>query len=203
MGPQGVDFNRIYSCDNLACPRGTYSSVGRAIIPRDIDDPGVECAPCFDSDATFYLGSDKCSDVTIAGTQLRKEDIKQGAVKSIPALVLVAALVGYAVAKVRGRSRAAMDGDYRDGKDEHEGIVLNAPARRTSDASSFDDEENDESHERSSSIGSSRLLQRWMSLTTQSPPDDGDDWTASDSVGGGGRPAQELREFSVRFPNVV
>lgn len=198
VGPQDVDFNRIYSCDNFACPRGTYSSIGRAIIPQGADDPGVECAPCFDSDAALYLGSDKCTDVTIAGMQLRKEDIMQDAVKSISALVLVAGVVGYALAKVKGRRRAVLDGNCRDGKDEHEGIILSTPARRLSDDSSFDDEDSDDSYERSgNSFGSPRLLQRWISPTTRSPLDDGDDWTASDSVGDRGRrQAQELREFS-------
>ena len=43
IGPPDIDFDLLYSCDNIVCSRGSYSSIGRASIEENIT-----CLPCYD-----------------------------------------------------------------------------------------------------------------------------------------------------------
>ncbi|KAL3800119.1 hypothetical protein HJC23_001040 [Cyclotella cryptica] len=36
IGPPGVNFELLYSCDNIVCPRGSYSNLGRASIEHNV-----------------------------------------------------------------------------------------------------------------------------------------------------------------------
>ena len=88
-GPDGIDFNLRYACENIVCPRGTYSSAGRAVIPETLEDAGIQCKPCYDKQASFYLGRNHCTDISVAGMKIQRESIKQGFATSLPILLLL------------------------------------------------------------------------------------------------------------------
>ena len=65
----GNGFNGDFNCDNIACPPGTWSSIGRA-TPRGRElDEGEEiheCKPCHKHERGF-IGSLECSRVHVIG----------------------------------------------------------------------------------------------------------------------------------------
>ena len=95
-GPPGTDLNVLYACDNIACPRGTYSRLGRAAPPIHEGDTGVRCAPCLDGRAALYLGRDRCADlISIAD-----------AVHGGPGMVVLMALAAACLVAARAFAKA-------------------------------------------------------------------------------------------------
>jgi hypothetical protein len=92
IGPSDVDFDLLYSCDNIVCSRGSYSSIGRASIEQNIT-----CLPCYDDPSMYYLGRNQCTDVHIFGYQMRRDDAADAAKKAAPFIVLLIVFVLFIV----------------------------------------------------------------------------------------------------------
>jgi len=178
MPPGSIDFNLLYACENIACPRGTYSSIGRASLPENEGEDGIHCLPCYDDQATFYMGRAHCTDVSIAGLQIRTDDIRRGLVKSIPVILVLAFLA------MLSRIRLY---------------------HRKSSASATPRNENSDSDGVRMSQRSSLPLQLWTSSPVDDEYSD-DDWTAGYSESEGVRPVKrsiELPQRKSRLPTVI
>ena len=103
----------LYACDNIACPRGMYSRLGRAAPPMREGDTGVRCAPCLDGRAALYLGRDRCADLILV------TDAVRGGSGVVVLTALAAACM--VAARVRAKARhtfsagAANSGDCKGG----------------------------------------------------------------------------------------
>ena len=97
IGPPGVDFELLYSCDNIVCSRGSYSSIGRASV-----EDNITCLPCYDDPSIYFIGRDECSDIHIIGHQIRRDDAIAAVKKAVPLIVLVGVLLFF-VSKTRKR----------------------------------------------------------------------------------------------------
>jgi hypothetical protein len=172
IGPPGTDINLLYACENIVCPRGTYSSIGRAALPGKEGDDGIQCLPCYDDHATLYMGRDHCTDIFILGMQLRRVDVQNALVKSIP-IILAFIAVGVCMIKRRrkySRNATAMndvvDLVLEEEEDNNNGLHSLVPNEN--------DDDNDEVH-------SSLPLQRWSSPPADEDEYSDDDWTAAHS----------------------
>jgi len=158
IGPPGIDFNDLYACENIVCPRGTYSSIGRAALPKEEGEEGIHCLPCYDNEATFYLGRDQCTDISLIGMQFRRDSMTSVFVKSIPISIILISL-GVFSWMYRAKKLASVDSapDGHRRRDDLEG-------------------ENEEPSlcQRSLSLP----LQRWMSSRVEEEEEGGDDWSA-------------------------
>jgi len=179
----------LWACENIVCPRGTYSSIGRAAIPENEDDDGIQCLPCYDNHATLYMGRDQCTDISIAGLQFRREDMYSGLVKAIP-LVIVVMFLGVFSSKYRTKHLSSVNTSPND----------------NNDATGNDNDGTGASLcQRSLSLP----LQRWMSSPVVEDEEDniGDDWTAGYSDSEEVQPISESIELprskSMRLPGVV
>ena len=101
IGPSGVDLD-LFACENLACPRGTFSSIGRATLPEKEGERGIQCLPCFDDEAALYIARDQCTDISIAGMQIRRKDVFSAAAKPI-SIILALGLLAVAFCILRRR----------------------------------------------------------------------------------------------------
>lgn len=179
IGPPGIDFNLLYACENIVCPRGTYSSIGRAAIPESEGEDGIQCMPCYDDQARFYMGRDKCTDIRVAGFQVRREDVRRVLIKAIPIII---ALVILATLSWRQRRKTMATAANRRGSDDNEARRSggNAEARRNS---------RNENNEGRVSWRQNSGLQRWVSTSRiedeEEDEDSDDDWTAGYSEAGG------------------
>ena len=191
IGPPGIDFNSLYACENIVCPRGTYSSIGRAALPKTEGEEGIQCLPCYDDEAKLYIGRDECTDIRIAGLQFRREVATSIFFKSLP-IVIASILLAVFSWKFRPKKLAYVD-TPSDGID--------------TDGRNIGDDEDDVGLslcERTLSVPLSPL-QRWMS--SQGDEDDvGDDWTAGYSDTDEVNPISdtfELPRSKSRLPNVI
>lgn len=83
IGPPEVDLELLYSCDNIVCSRGSYSSIGRASVADSIT-----CLPCFD-DLSIYLGRNECTDFQMFGHQIRRDDALAKVKKAVPYIAII------------------------------------------------------------------------------------------------------------------
>ena len=113
VGPEGTNFDLLYSCDNIACPRGTYSEFGRAVVPTEEDVDGSQCVPCYDEEAAMFLGRDTCTDISIIGMQFRQDDIRHGVVYTIFSMFTMAFIIHLAVL-ARRRKKYVLSGNEVD-----------------------------------------------------------------------------------------
>mmetsp|Transcript_15239 Transcript_15239/g.21653 ORF Transcript_15239/g.21653 Transcript_15239/m.21653 type:complete len:711 (-) Transcript_15239:1449-3581(-) len=121
IGPEGTNFDLLYTCDNIACARGTYSEFGRAVVPTEEDVDGTQCMPCYDDEATYFVGRDRCTDISIAGLQFRQDDIRHGVVYTIFALFTLAFIVHLAI-MARRRKKYVVSGN--DSSSQHQNPAL-------------------------------------------------------------------------------
>lgn len=179
IGPAGTDFNLLWACENIVCPRGTYSRIGRASLAENEGDEGIQCKPCYDDEAALYLGRDHCTDISIAGLQIRRGDINRGLVTSIPVIFALAFLSTLLCCIKRRRQKISVSADSGGDNDS---------ARRPTP-------------QRQSS-----LMQRWTSTPQIESDSDEDDWTAADSEVEDVLPAKssiELPRSKSRLPDVI
>lgn len=106
IGPPGVDFELLYSCDNIVCSHGSYSSIGRSSL-----EDNIACLPCYDDPSTFFIGRDECSDIRIFGHQIRRDDAIDAVRKTAPLVVLVGVMVFY-VLKAMKRKVVSFDSGH-------------------------------------------------------------------------------------------
>lgn len=193
IGLEGTtDFNR-FACENVVCPRGTYSSIGRASLPENKGEDGIQCLPCYDDQAAFYLGRDKCTDVSIAGLQIRRADIRGVLIKSIP-IILALPFLAMSFWMLKHRRKPSSPTTFRD------------------DDNNVAGRNNDDSGDRSQS---SIPLQSfsWRSSPVEDEDDDysDDDWTAGYSDTEDARPRRkrgrderiELTKLKSGLPDVI
>ena len=170
VGPPGIDFNLLYSCDNIVCGRGFWSPIGRAsldgekgdIIPTSDGDGTLQCRPCFDDQAMLYMGRVQCTDMVIGGFHIREVDIDSGLFKIIVAIPVLVFLAAFSCMGLRRRKSLVVSSDDR---------------RLTRQASSMAI-----IRQRSSSFGPSSA----DGLSGEAEFEDyysDDDWTAADSEG--------------------
>jgi len=98
IGPPDVDFELLYSCDNIVCSRGSYSSIGRASVADSIT-----CLPCFD-DLSMYLGRNECTDFQIFGHQIRRDDALAKVKKGIPYITTLGTLLFFILKRLRRKT---------------------------------------------------------------------------------------------------
>jgi len=181
IGPPGIDFNLLYACDNIVCPRGTYSSIGRASLPENEGEDGIQCLPCYDNQATFYIGRDHCTDISIAGLQIRRDDIRGGLVKSIPIILALVILVTFSWMWIR-RRRSSVNTTPGGNNNDNNWVGRNNDPQRSPP-----------SH-------------RWSSSPVDEDEHSDDDWTAGYSDAEDARSANEtieLRKLKSGLPDVI
>jgi hypothetical protein len=166
-----------YACENVVCPSGTYSQIGRAALPKNDGDIAIQCLPCYDDHARFYMGSDHCTDVFIAGLQIRRSEVRQGLIILIPLILAMLTIIVF----VKRRRK-----------------------QHSSSASSVDDMSHgdDENHENEYDSDDLALRARLSSLSIEAD----DDWTAADSEGEDSRPmnrTQPLPGRKARSPYII
>lgn len=167
IGPPDVDFELLYSCDNIVCSRGSYSSIGRASIGENIT-----CLPCYDDPAMHYLGRDQCTDIHILGYQIRRDDAKNAVKKAAPFIVLLGILSFVIMRRMKrgGSKRISFDSNHLSLPSSTRNLAM-----RNNSSSSFDDFEDYVDDEYCSD----------------------DDWTAEASEGEMGRLARKKSEMVV------
>lgn len=168
-GNGGLDS--LYACDNIVCPTGTYSVIGRASLPVNNDDVGIQCVPCYDDHARLYMGSDHCTDVFIAGLQIRRSEIRRGMLISIP--VVLAVMLAMVVVMKKRRQQCSSNDSSAD--------------------CSYRDDGNNENGSDDDSVN--------IALRTQLSSfsiDADDDWTAADSEGEDSRPMNRTQPLPGR-----
>lgn len=138
IGLPGVDFELLYSCDNIVCPRGSYSKLGRASV-----DHNVTCLPCFDDSSRYYIGRDECTDIIIWGKQFRVSDVKNEMKTVAPVLALFCALLLFIARRItRKTAFQRIDSDHVSSKvSSTRNIALHQFS-----SSSFEDDEAVENH---------------------------------------------------------
>ncbi|KAL3769670.1 hypothetical protein ACHAWO_009496 [Cyclotella atomus] len=104
IGPPDIDFDLLYSCDNIVCSRGSYSSIGRASIEENIT-----CLPCYDDPAMNYLGRSQCTDIHILGYQIRRDDATDAAKKTAPFIALMGISVFFLLRRMRQKKLVSFD----------------------------------------------------------------------------------------------
>ena len=174
VGPPNTDISLLYACENIVCPRGTYSSMGRASLPNNVDDDGIQCLPCYDDYATLYMGREICTDIFIFGMQLRRVDAVKRA-SSITLVFTVLCIMCIICMKSRRRNKFkknAMSNDVID-------LV-------------FDENEDEDEYDRHRT---SLPLQRWR--REDELYDDDGDWTAADSD------MDDTRHISKKFHDLM
>jgi Leucine-rich repeat (LRR) protein len=137
IGPSDVDFELLYSCDNIVCSRGSYSSIGRASL-----EDNITCLPCYDDPAKYYLGRDQCSDIHILGYQIRRNDAKNAVKIAVPLIVLFGIVLFFIWKRMRQKISLISFGS------NHSSLPLstrNIVVRRYSSPSfdNFDDDDDD------------------------------------------------------------
>jgi len=113
VGPEATNFDLLYTCDNIACARGTYSDFGRAIVPTEEDVDGTQCMPCYDDEATYFIGRDSCTDILIGGLQFRQDDIRHGVVYTIFALFTLAFIIHLVIMARRRKKYVLSENESR------------------------------------------------------------------------------------------
>jgi len=195
IGPPGVDFNLLYACENIICPRGTYSSIGRASLPENEGEEGIQCLPCYDDQATLYMGRNDCTDISIAGVHIRTADVRRGMTKSIPVVLALAFLAVLSRMKLSGRKSLARTSPRNENID-------------VDDHGHADDghEDEDPSPLRLSSLSLQPLTQLWtFAIKEKAQVQSDDDWTAGYSESHSVRPGKklvELPEVKSQLPDV-
>ena len=154
VGPEGTNFDLLYTCDNIACARGTYSEFGRAVVPTEEDVDGTQCMPCYDDEATYYIGRDSCTDISIGGLQFRQDDIRHGVVYTIFALFTLAFII-HLIIMARRRKKYVLSENEGSSAQPHQNAL---PLQRQDSPLSVEDDEYEEYSD--------------------------DDWTAADSETG-------------------
>lgn len=179
VGPKGTEFDLLYSCNNIACARGSYSEdIGRAVVPTEEDVDGTQCLPCYDDLAKFYLGRDSCTDISIGGLQFRQDDIRHGVVYTIFALFTLAFLFHLVIMARRRKKKYVLSETDEDRSSQQEQNA--SPLQRQDSPLSVEDDEFEDYSD--------------------------DDWTAADSETGtlAKRVGQETTiELTDRLPNVT
>lgn len=176
---EGILFDLLYTCENIVCPRGTFSSIGRAVLPQNEGDGGTQCQPCYDDQAAFYLGRDHCTDYFIAGMQFRRDHVHRGLVIALPIVVALSLLATFRRMMVRRRGKLP--------------VVRAAPQNGANN-----NEANGSSPPRQNSLASQ--LQLWSSTSHIDDDDDedeysDDDWTAGYSETEGRRPFKDAMKL--------
>ncbi|KAL7446517.1 hypothetical protein ACHAXM_010232 [Skeletonema potamos] len=138
IGPEGTEFDLLYNCNNIACARGTYSDIGRAAVPTEEDVDGVQCVPCFDDEAKYYLGRHSCTDISIAGLQFRQDDIRHGVVYTIFSLFAIAFIVHLFI---MGRRKKYVLSENEDRSSQQQNAL---PLQRQDSPLSVEDDEYEE-----------------------------------------------------------
>lgn len=162
------EFNFFHACENIVCPRGTYSRIGRAAVPENDEDVEIQCLPCYDDHARLYMGSDHCTDLFIAGLQIRRSEIRRCMIILIP--VVLAMLILTMMTMKR--------------RQQHPSSVSSME-----DFSRGDDEEYDDD--------SVNLALRTR-ISTSLSIDADDDWTAAESDGEDSRPMNRTQSLPGR-----
>mmetsp|Transcript_40145 Transcript_40145/g.84320 ORF Transcript_40145/g.84320 Transcript_40145/m.84320 type:complete len:362 (-) Transcript_40145:40-1125(-) len=184
IGPPGYDFGLLWACENIACPKGTYSKIGRAMIPENEGEDGILCEQCYDNPATFFLGRTHCSDINIGGLHIRTDAVGRGFIKSVPVIVVVALMGLFSRYKLSRKKSSA-----------------NLPPATSEDAD-IDVEDNDDTQ-----INRSLSTQLWSSSPLEEEEDEhsDDDWTAAYSEAGHDRNVKmlELSKGKPGLPEVT
>eukprot|EP00985_Skeletonema_marinoi_P016524 scaffold8922_cov219-Skeletonema_marinoi.AAC.3 len=139
VGPKGTNFDLLYSCDNIACARGTYSDFGHAIVPTEEDANGSQCVPCYDDEAQFFIGRDSCTDISFGMLQFRQDDIRHVAVYTTLAL-FTSAFIIHLVIMARRRKKYVLS-ENEDSSSQHQDPF---PLQRQDSPLSVEDDEYEE-----------------------------------------------------------
>jgi len=180
-GINGNGESDSYACENIVCPTGTYSQIGRAALPENDGNVhvAIQCLPCYDDHARFYMGSDHCTDVFIAGLQIRRSEVRQGLIILIPLVLAMLIIIVFVKRRRKQQSSSASSVD---------------------DMSHEDDDYENENVDDSDDIA---LRARLSSLSIEAD----DDWTAADSEGEDSRPMnrtqQPLPGRKARSPYII
>lgn len=177
IGPDGTEFDLLYSCNNIACARGTYSEFGHAVVPTEEDADGTQCVPCYDDEAMFYLGRDSCTDVSIGGLQFRQDDIRHGVVYTIFVLFTLAFILHLVIMARRRKKYVLSESEAGDLQQQQQNNVL--PLQRQDSPLSVEDYEYEEHSD--------------------------DDWTAAESLTDNlaKRETRDAIELTDRLPQVT
>jgi hypothetical protein len=185
VGPPGTDVNLIYACENIICPRRTFSSIGRASLPEKEGEDGIQCIPCYDDHAALYMGRDQCSDLFFLRMQIRRADAKKRLLESLSVILALTVVCMCVMRCWRKFSRNAISAD--DAGD----LIL--------------DEDNDSGGE----LHNTLPVQRWLSSPADEDEYSDDDWTASNSDTEDRCPMNRSLELSgsrskrARLPDVI
>ena len=176
VGPPGISFDLLYACENIVCPRGTYSGIGRASLPENEGEDGIQCQPCYDGQAQFYLGRDHCTDISIAGYQIRRDDIRRGLMKSLP--VVFAAILLATFFRMQRRRKSNVNATSTE--NDNNGVNVNNDVSRITFPS-----------------------QQWASSPVDEDESSDDDWTAAYSEAEDEQPMVQLARVRSDLPGVI
>lgn len=123
VGPKGTEFDLLYSCDNIACARGSYSAIGRAAVPTEEDADGTQCVPCYDDEAALYLGRDSCTDISIGGMQFRQDDIRHGVVYTVFVLFTLGFITHLVISARRRKKYVLSDGEEAGSSHQQQNVL--------------------------------------------------------------------------------
>ncbi|KAL3815574.1 hypothetical protein ACHAXA_000306 [Cyclostephanos tholiformis] len=186
VGPPGTDINLLYACENIICPKRTYSSIGRASLPENEGEDGIQCLPCYDDHAALYMGRDQCSDIFLLKMQIRRVDAQKRLLESFS---IILALIVVCLCAMRCRRKILRNAIWADDTGD---LVLEEN----------DDNDHDELH-------SSLPVQRWLSQPVHEAEYTVDDWTVAYSDREDSRPMNRSMELSMirstrsRFPDII
>ena len=187
VGLPGTDINLLYACENIVCPRGTYSSIGRASLPENEGEVGIQCLPCGDDHTTLYMGSDHCTDIFILGMQLRRVDVQNVLLKSS---LIIMAFIALCICMMKRRRKSSRNAtamedvsdlilDENDNKNDglHSSLVL------------------DKNNHNDDGLHRSLPLRQWALAPADEDEYSDDDWTAAASDTEDTRPMNRMMEL--------